>query len=463
MTVRKNEIIECDVIDVAFGGKGLAKIDGLAVFIDQTVSGDRVAARIVRKKRNYAEAVLQEMLTPSPVRVEAPCPYSGFCGGCKWQFIDYPYQLELKRRHVAESLEHIALINGTLVHPTLPSDKVFGYRNKMEFSCSDRRWLMPHEMGTDADIGFALGLHVPGTFHKVLDTRACLLQPETGNRILDAVRSYMRASQWPVYGLRTHEGFWRFLVLRHSVARDQWMVNIVTATEDRRAVMPLAEIILAQFPGVVAVVNNITARRSGVAVGEREIHLAGDAVLTDRIGAFKFEISANSFFQTNTRGAQKLYDTVGRFAALKGHERVLDLYCGTGTIATWLAGQAREVIGLELVESAVADAQKNCRLNGIDNCRFILGDIKETLQAIDTIPDLLVIDPPRAGMHKDVVKQVLKLAPPTIVYVSCNPTTMARDMLDLKATYDVEEVQPVDMFPHTFHIESVARLLKRAD
>jgi 23S rRNA (uracil1939-C5)-methyltransferase len=219
--------------------------------------------------------------------------------------------------------------------------------------------------------------------------------------------------------------------------------------------------LLAQFPEVASVVNNITARRSGVAIGEREILLAGAPVLTDRIGAFEFEISANSFFQTNTRSARKLYATVGQFSGLEGHETVLDLYCGTGTIATWLAGQAREVIGLELVESAVADAQKNCRTNGIANCRFILGDIRHTLPTIEAIPDLVVIDPPRAGMHKDVLKQVLILAAEKIVYVSCNPATMARDMLELKASYNVEEVQPVDMFPHTFHIESVARLSRK--
>ena len=461
MAVKKKQIIEFEVGDVAVGGKGLAKIDGFAVFIDQAVTGDRVAARIVRKKRNYAEAVVQELLRPSPLRIEPPCPYSGFCGGCKWQFIDYAHQLELKRRHVAESLAHIALLEGVHVHDTLPSEKVFGYRNKMEFSCSDRCWLMPHEMGTVTDISFALGLHVPGTFHKVLDTRACLLQPVTGNRILAAVRRAMRASDRPVYGLRSHEGYWRFLMLRHSVASDSWMVNIVTASEDRDAVMPLAEEIRGAFPEVVSVVNNITARRSGVAIGEREIHLAGEPGITDRIGDFVFEISANSFFQTNTRGARKLYETVGRYAGLNGSETVLDLYCGTGTIAIWLAAQARKVIGLELVESAVGDAAKNCRTNGVDNCEFVLGDIKDTLGAIEVVPDLLVIDPPRAGMHKDVLTRVCALAPEKIVYVSCNPATMARDMLELKAVYTVEEVQPVDMFPHTFHIESVARLTRK--
>ena len=462
MGIKKKQIVVCDIVDVAFGGKGLAKIDGLAVFVDQTVAGDRVAARIVRKKRNYAEAVVQELLTPSPMRVDPPCPYSGVCGGCKWQFIDYPHQLEFKRRHVAESLAHIALIDGARVHPTIPSEPIFGYRNKMEFSCSDRRWLMPDELGSDTDVGFALGLHVPGTFHKVLDTHACLLQPEVGNCILEAVRGFMRASDRPVYGLRTHAGFWRFLMLRHSVAHERWMVNVVTASQDIDAVMPLADMIMERFPEVVCVVNNITARRSGVAIGEHEVHLAGDPVLTDRIGAFDFEISANSFFQTNTRGARTLYETVERCAALTGGETVVDLYSGTGTIAIWLAQQAREVIGLELADSAVADARKNCRTNGIDNCRFISGDIKETLGRIDRAPDLLVIDPPRVGMHKDVVKRVLELAPAKIVYVSCNPATMARDLLVLKQVYDLGEVQPVDMFPHTFHIESVAGLTKRA-
>ena len=461
MAVKRKQIVECDVIDVAFGGKGLAKIDGFAVFIDQTVTGDRVAARIVRKKRNYAEAVVVERVSASPHRVDPPCPYSGTCGGCKWQFIDYPYQVELKRRHVADCLAHIAMIPDATIHPALPAEPVFAYRNKMEFSCSDRRWLMPQELGGCADIDFALGLHVPGTFHKVLDIDACLLQPDLGNRLLGAVRRYLRASEQPVYGLRSHEGFWRFLMLRHSVAFDRWMVNIVTASEDLRAVAPLAAQITADYPDVVSVVNNITARPSGVAIGERELKLAGDATLKERIGPLTFAISANSFFQTNTRGAETLYATVARFAALTGREAVLDLYCGTGTIAIWLAAQVREVIGLEMVESAVADARRNCRLNGIDNCRFVLGDVRETLPAIDAVPDVLIVDPPRAGMHKDVVRQVIDLGAERIVYVSCNPATMARDLLALKEYYTLAEVQPVDMFPHTFHIESVAKLTRR--
>ena len=237
MGIKKGQILELEVSDIAFGGKGLAKADGLAVFVDQAVPGDQVRVRIVKKKKQYAEARVLDLLKPSPLRIDPPCPYSGFCGGCKWQFLAYEKQLEYKQQHVLESLEHIGLLQDIPVHPTLPSERVFGYRNKMEFSCSDRRWLLPHEMGQEvADISFALGLHVPGTFYKVLDTSACLLQPELGNEILEDARVFMRNSDRPVYGLRTHVGFWRFLMLRHSVAHDQWMVNLITADEDREAV-----------------------------------------------------------------------------------------------------------------------------------------------------------------------------------------------------------------------------------
>jgi 23S rRNA (uracil1939-C5)-methyltransferase len=363
---------------------------------------------------------------------------------------------------VAESLAHIALIEGVPVHETLPSERIFEYRNKMEFSCSDRRWLLPEELGReDIEIGFALGLHVPGTFHKVLDTKACLLHPSLGNDLLEEARQCMKASGAPPYGLKSHEGFWRFLMLRHSVARDEWMVNLITAAEDRAVVQPLADRLMARYPRVASVVNNITSRKAGIAVGEYEIHLAGAPVFTDRIGPYTFEISANSFFQTNTRGAAHLYETAKRYAGLTGNERVLDLYCGTGAIGIFLSDAAREVVGLEMVESAVADAENNCRLNGVTNCRFVAGDVRERLPALSAVPDVMIIDPPRDGMHKDVVKNVMEMVPDRMVYVSCNPATLARDLLALKERYTVEEVQPVDLFPHTFHIESVARLTRK--
>ena len=332
----------------------------------------------------------------------------------------------------------------------------------MEFSCSDRRWLLPEEMHRDdIDIGFALGLHVPGTFHKVLDTRACLLQPELGNILLDTVRREMRRSGRPPYGLRSHEGFWRFLMLRHSVSHDRWMVNLITAAEDTALLKPIAERIMAAHPEVTAVVNNVTARKAAVAFGEYERPLAGENCLRDGIGPFEFEISANSFFQTNTRAARHLYDIAKAYARLKGSEYVVDLYCGTGTISIFMAEAAREVLGIEMTASAIRDAHRNCALNGIDNCRFLSGDVRVILPGLAQRPDVLVIDPPRDGMHKDVVARVMAMAPPRIVYVSCNPATLARDIDILKTGYHVAEVQPVDMFPHTWHVESVARLEAR--
>jgi 23S rRNA (uracil1939-C5)-methyltransferase len=461
MKIKKGQLIELNISGIAFGGKGLSRIDGLVVFVDNSVPLDRVVARVIKRKKQYAEARVETLLEPSPFRISPPCIYSGFCGGCKWQALSYEKQLVYKRQHVVESLEHIGLIQNVLVHPTIPSPLKFGYRNKMEFSCSDRRWLLPDEMGLEnVDSGFAIGLHVPGTYYKVLDIKECLLQPDLGNHILNDVRNFLKSSDAPVYGLKNHAGYWRFLMLRHSAAYDQWMVNLITATENREIVQPLAEKLTDKYPQIVSIVNNITSRKAGIAVGEYEIPLAGFSCIKDKIGSYEFEISANSFFQTNTIGAKLLYDTVKRYAALSGRETVVDLYCGTGAIAIHLAEYAKNVIGMEIAESAVIDAENNCRINRISNCRFILGDIKESFLKVEIRPDVMIIDPPRAGMHKDVVKKVINMLPEKLVYVSCNPASMARDVSMLKDSYKVLEVQPVDMFPHTYHIESVARLEK---
>jgi 23S rRNA (uracil1939-C5)-methyltransferase len=460
-SLKKGKEYELTITDLAFGGKGFARVDGFAVFVDQAVPQDVVKACVVKKKKNYAEARIVEMIAPSPLRIEAPCTYSGNCGGCRWQHLPYDLQLEYKRRHVKEALEHIGNIRDVRINSPLPSLMIFGYRNKMEFSCSDRKWLLPEQMdGETIDIGFAIGLHVPGTFYKVLDIQACMLQPETGNGILDDVRCFIKNSDLPVYGLKSHEGFWRFLMLRHSVSKDEWMVNIITASENRKTVNCLSKLLMDKYSNVVSVVNNITSRKAAIAVGEYEIQLGGEPCIKDVIGPYTFEISANSFFQTNTGAAKGLYDTVVRYACLTGNETVLDLYSGTGTIPIYLSQKAARVVGMEIVESAVSDAQKNCRLNHIDNCHFIQGDIRTSLPNIDFRPDVMIIDPPRDGMHKDVVKQVLDMAPEKIVYVSCNPATLARDLALMKDSYNVIEVQPVDMFPHTFHIESVACLGK---
>jgi 23S rRNA (uracil1939-C5)-methyltransferase len=462
LSIKKGGFIEVEVTGMAFGGRGLAKIDGLAVFVEKAVPLDRVKCRIVKKKKSFAEAVAVELIEPSPYRTNPPCEYSGFCGGCKWQFLQYDQQLNYKRLHVEEALEHIGLIKNVPVHPAIPSGKIFGYRNKMEFSCSDRKWLLPSDFAAGEESnGFAMGLHVPGTFDKVLDIRACLLQPGEGNRILEDVKTFMKNSGVPPYGIKSHEGFWRFLMLRNSTAYGNWMVNIISSVENRKIVEPLAALLTEKYPGVVSVINNITSSKAAVAIGESEMVLAGSPCIKDKLGDFEFEISANSFFQTNTPGAEILYNNVKEFARLSGKETVLDLYSGTGTIPVYLSADAGSITGLEIVESAVLDAKKNCLANGISNCTFVLGDIRESLSKISKKPDVIIIDPPRAGMHKDVVKKVTDIAPERIVYVSCNPATLARDIFLLKDYYEVTEVQPVDMFPHTWHIESVARLEKK--
>jgi len=462
MKIKKGLQAEVEIEDVAFGGRGLAKLDGMAVFVDQAVPGDRAIIRIFKKKKNYAEARVVDLIESSASRVIAPCEYSGYCGGCKWQFLNYDQQLIYKRKHVRDSLEHIGLIKDVAVHATIPSEIIYGYRNKMEFSCADRRWLLPDELNRpEIDREFALGLHVPGTFHKVIDTRACLLQPDLGNELLNYIRGFMRASGAPVYGLRSHTGYWRFVVLRHSVAHDQWMVNLVTSDQNHETLRPLADGLIEKYPQVVSVINNITSRKAGVAIGEIEHVLAGSDTISDKIGDFKFNISANSFFQTNSRGAAVLFGIVQKYAGLSGTETVLDLYSGTGTIPILLSGFCKSVTGIEIIESAVADAEKNCRINGVSNCRFIKGDIRQCLPGIVQKPDVLIIDPPRAGMHKDVVKQVLQMGVERVVYVSCNPATMARDLGLMQELYQLVEVQPVDMFPHTYHIEAVAKLQKK--
>lgn len=462
MQVKKGREIELDITDLAFGGRGIARVDGFTVFVDQAVPRDRVLAKIIKRKKNYAQARVLSLISPSPYRRDPPCPYSGWCGGCKWQFLDYDKQLEYKQRHVSESLAHIGGIRDVCVHQSRSTGRQFHYRNKMEFSCADRRWLLPGELGDpDADISFAVGLHVPGTFHKVLDIDRCLLQPETGNRILQDARRYMKSSGFPAYGLKSHKGFWRFLMLRHSVAYDHWLVNIVTSEQSPEAVQPLADKLMDKFAGVVSVVNNITAKKSGVATGEYEIPLAGGSFFRERLGNLEFEVSANSFFQTNTRGAELLYHIVERYADLSGTQKVLDLYSGIGTIPIWLSGSAKSVTGIEIVPGAVADAEKNSAINGVYNCVFFEADISSWLTSATESPDVMIIDPPRPGMHKDVVKKVLDIRPARIVYVSCNPATLARDLAMLAEIYRVLEVQPVDMFPHTYHIEAVAKLDRR--
>jgi len=464
MNIRKRDLIELRIDKMAYGGRGLARKDGFVIFVKGAVPGDTVVAGIYRKKKDFAEANIVEIAEPSPDRIQAPCPYSGWCGGCQWQQIRYDRQLIFKKEHVEECLSHIASLKAVAVRDTIPSENIFAYRNKMEFSFSDRRWFLPHELDRrNAEGGVALGLHVPGTYNKVIDIDACLLQAEEGNRILRDIKQFVKNSGIPVYNLKTHEGVWRFLALRHSSALDEWMINIVTSREIPDVARELAGHLVRKHPRITSVINNISRRKAAVATGEREIVIRGNSCIADRIGSFTFQISANSFFQTNSAGAKKLYQTVMDYADFKGHETVLDLYSGTGTIAVFLASRVRHVTGIEISESAVRDARTNCKINRIENCRFICGDIREKLGEITRKPDILIIDPPRAGMHKDVLTRVLEIAPETIVYVSCNPATMARDVGRMTHAYKIVEIQPVDMFPHTYHIEAVVKLVRSAE
>ena len=461
MTVRKGQILELKIEKLVFGGRGLGWVNGLAMFVEKAVPGDEVRVRVFKKKKNHAEARVLELISPSPFRVQPSCRYCGFCGGCTWQFLDYERQLYFKREHIVESLEHIGQLKNLRVHPVTPSQKIFGYRNKMEFSFSDRRWLLPEELSEkDIPRDFALGLHVPGTFDKVLDTETCLLLPDTGNKILGDVRRYVKESGIPPYGLKSHEGYWRFLMLRHASSPDTWMVNVVTSEEKRSWVQPLADLLYEKHKNVISVVNNINTRRAGIAVGQWEILLSGEPFISEKIAEFEFEISANSFFQTNTAAASLLYETTKGYAGLTGKETVVDLYSGTGTIPIFLASSAKKVIGIEISQGAVRDAQKNCRKNHVRNCQFICKDIKEGLKEVTDRPDVLVIDPPRVGLPRDVTEMVRSLSPDRIVYLSCNPATLARDLALLREDYLITEVQPIDMFPHTYHIECVAKLEK---
>jgi len=459
--MKKGSELELSIEKMAIGGRALAKHEGQVVFVDKAVAGDIVRAKIFKKKKKFAEARTLEIIQASPYRIQPACQYSDYCGGCKWQFIDYDQQIVFKHQQVQEALEHIGGIQSPTVYSTIRSPDIFQYRNKMEFSCSDRRWLMRSEMDKNIDRSFALGLHVPGTFDKVLDIQTCDLQKKQGNTILSDVRQFMKLSGEPAYGLKSHEGFWRFCVLRYSGAHDQWMVNIVTSSDKPALLQDMASEICNKHSNIISFIHQISARKAAVAVGEIEKCLQGQSFIEDYIGSFAYKIASNAFFQTNTRSVVHLYETVKSYARLKPSDVVWDLYCGTGSIAIWIANSCASVLGIEYVAEAITNARQNCMINNIDNCHFICGDIKDQIKDQKENPDVVIMDPPRAGTHPKVIAQLLSKGPRRIVYVSCNPSTMARDLGLFANHYEVKEVQPVDMFPHTFHIEAVARLERK--
>ncbi len=458
--MKKREEIEVEIEKLAFGGKGLARLENRVVFVEKGIPGDQAIIRIRKIKSNYAEARLIRLIKPSPLRQIAPCAHFGNCGGCKWQNLDYQQQLLFKREQVLESLEHIAGVMPEMIHPTLPSPLVFEYRNKTEFSFTHSRWLTPEELGNpELEKGFALGFHVPGAFDRVMHIEKCWLQDETMNQILNFSQQFLERSGLPVFDLKSHEGLLRFLVLRKSFARRNYMVNVVTFLPAQEQLWEFVQQLVEKFPQVASVVNAVNRRFAQIAFSEEEYLLSGDNSLTEKLGEFEFEISANSFFQTNPRQAENLYSIVQKYVG-ENHAVIWDLFSGTGTIALFLSHLAQKVVGFELVESAVRDAFQNCLRNKVRNCEFLAGDIRQNILQNRELPQVIVCDPPRSGMHPDVVKAIVDIRPEKIVYVSCNPATMARDLKPMLPFYKVLEVQPVDMFPHTYHIESVVKLEK---
>jgi 23S rRNA (uracil1939-C5)-methyltransferase len=481
--MKKGDLIELNIENYAFEGKGIARIkkeDGdeknFVVFVQNSYPGDKAKAQLIKIKKSFAEAIAEEILIPSKERIEAKCKYFRTCGGCKQQDLSYDSQIKYKQQQVKEIFKNIGgLSNQPEMLPIIPSINSFFYRNKMEFSFSDKRWLTEDEISSEEKIdkNFALGLHVPNVYDKVLDIDICYLQSELSYRILNFTRDFFWKSipsgkerNTQPYSIKTHSGFLRNLVIRHSYHTKDLMVNLVTAYEDDTLIRAYSDSLLKEFPEITTIVNNISRKKASVAVGDYEKVFYGDGFITDMIGDYTFRISANSFFQTNTLQAENLYKTAVDFAELKGNEIVYDLYSGAGTIAIYISKKVKEVYAFESVQSAIEDAKINAELNEVQNVKFLNANLyKSFLPVVEENkipkPDLIILDPPRSGLHKNTVEDVLKFNPEKIVYVSCNPATQARDIkLFSEAGYRLVRIRPVDMFPHTFHIENVALLLR---
>jgi len=403
------------------------------------------------------------------MRAEPKCKHFGVCGGCKWQNLAYESQLEFKRRLVSDAFKRIGGFENPEVLPTIGCDEPYFYRNKVEFTFSRSRWRTEKEMeeGAADAPGVYVGFHVPQRWDKVIDLEECWLQSELSTAILQTVREVARGWELDVFDSGTQSGYLRHLVVREAKHTGEVMVNLVTSTDWPEGMKNLTELLLKHFPPITTIVNNITSRKSMVAQGETEKVYHGPGYIQERIGDFTFHISANSFFQTNTIQAERLYATAKAFADLNAQDVVYDLYSGTGTIAIFLAREVERVIGIEVVASSIADAERNAKMNLVPNCYFIQGDLKDRLTKDrewykdHPKPTVVVADPPRSGMHEKVLNEIVKLAPKRIVYVSCNPSTQARDAaLLIKGGYTLKKIQPVDMFPHTDHIEAVALFVK---
>lgn len=447
----------------------MAKVNELVIFVPYVVPGDVVDLQVKRKKNHYAEAVAVKFHEKSPLRTEPFCSHFGVCGGCKWQCLSYEEQLKYKQKQVFDNLTRIGKVELPEFRPILGSEKTRFYRNKLEFTFSNKRWLTEEEVKQDVkyDQMNAVGFHIPGAFDKVLAIDKCWLQDDISNQIRNAVRDHAYAHNFPFFDLRTQEGLLRNIMIRTSSTGELMVVLQCKVTDDegRRKMEEILQFMADSFPQITSlmyVINN----KCNDTIGDLDVEVfKGNDHIFEEMEGLRFKVGPKSFYQTNSEQAYNLYKVAREFAGLTGNELVYDLYTGTGTIANFVARQARKVVGIEYVPEAIEDAKVNSALNGIDNTLFYAGDMKDILTndfiAEHGRPDVIITDPPRAGMHNDVIDVILAAEPKRIVYVSCNPATQARDLQLLDGKYKVTAVQPVDMFPHTHHVENVVQLERR--
>lgn len=468
MARKKTELILENVLieSVAAEGKAIAHIDGAVLFVELAVPGDILNVRVTKKKKNYMEGVIDSIVQPSEHRLEPFCSHFGICGGCKWQPLPYEMQLQAKQQQVWDQLVRIGHLQIPEISPILPSDDITYYRNKLEFTFSSKRWIFsgedPESLTPAERCG--LGFHVGRFFDKVLDIQHCWLQPEPSNAIRLFIKDFAIEHDYSFYNIRENTGFLRNIVIRNNTAGEV-MLTVVFAYIDREAINRLLDAVSGRFPEIVSLYYVVNGKLNDSIADQECILYKGADAIWEEMEGLRFKIGPKSFYQTNSRQAYKLYSAARELAALTGNEVVYDLYTGTGTIAQFVSSKASKVIGIEYVKEAIDDARINAEANGIDNCTFFAGDMKDVLTA-DFInghghPDVMIIDPPRAGMHPDVVKVILEAEPERIVYVSCNPASQARDLALLADKYTITAVQPVDMFPQTMHVENVCALVRK--
>lgn len=454
------------VTGVAAEGKAIARVDGMTVFVPYAVPGDVADIQITKKKSNYAEGKVTRFESFSENRADPFCEHFGTCGGCKWQILPYGEQLKYKQKQVEDNLTRIGKVELPEISPILGAPETTFYRNKLEFTFSDKRWLTEKEIssGSEPRQMDALGFHIPGMFDKVLDINKCWLQDDLSNQIRNAARDFCLKNKFSFFDLRNQSGLMRTLILRNTSV-GEWMVIVVFYEDDAEKREMLRNFLAGKFPQITSLLYIINRKANDTITDQEVICWKGREYIVEEMEGLQFKIGPKSFYQTNSRQAYSLYKVAREFAGLSGSERVYDLYTGTGTIANFVARNARKVIGIEFVEEAIEDARKNSRNNNIENTSFFAGDMRKIL-TVDFIrehgrPDVIITDPPRAGMHDDVIGAILFAEPQRIVYVSCNPATQARDLNLLDSKYRVARVQPVDMFPQTHHVENVVLLERR--